>query len=54
MHETFDQGDCNKLRQLAHQMKGSGGSYGYQILTESAKKLEDEAKNRDASGTQQL
>ena len=40
-------GDYEGLRRLAHQMKGAGGSYGYQVLTEAAKKLEDAAKTRD-------
>ncbi len=49
MQETFDKRDYDNLRRFAHQIKGAGGSYGYQILTETAKKLEDAAKNRDAS-----
>jgi PAS domain S-box-containing protein len=35
------------LQRLAHQMKGSGGNYGYPMLTEAAKDLEDAAKAKD-------
>ena len=32
--------DFNSLRTLAHRLKGSGGGYGYAILTEKAARLE--------------
>jgi HPt (histidine-containing phosphotransfer) domain-containing protein len=32
------------LHRLAHRMKGSGGNYGYPMLTDAAKDLEDAAK----------
>jgi PAS domain S-box-containing protein len=35
------------LQRLAHMMKGSGGNYGYPMLTEAAKDLEDAAKAQD-------
>lgn len=47
MHKVFDVGDYDGLRRLAHQMKGTGGSYGYPMLTEAAKVLEEAAKARD-------
>jgi HPt (histidine-containing phosphotransfer) domain-containing protein len=37
------------LRRAAHQMKGSGGSYGYAMLTDAAKALEDAAKSGNAA-----
>ncbi|MCP4255143.1 MAG: Hpt domain-containing protein, partial [Candidatus Scalindua sp.] len=40
--------DYDGLRRLAHQMKGAGGSYGYQVLTEAAKVLEEKAKAKDS------
>lgn len=39
--------DYDGLRSLAHQMKGAGGSYGYPMLTEAAKVLENAAKAGD-------
>jgi HPt (histidine-containing phosphotransfer) domain-containing protein len=38
------------LRAAAHQLKGSGGGYGYPILTELAAKLEAQAKARAYEG----
>ena len=35
------------LQRLAHRLKGSGGNYGYPMLTEAAGKLEEAAKARD-------
>jgi CheY-like chemotaxis protein len=36
------------LHRLAHKMKGSGGNYGYPMLTDAAKNLEDAAKTQDS------
>jgi PAS domain S-box-containing protein len=36
------------LQRMAHKMKGSGGNYGYPMLTDAAKDLEDAAKALDA------
>ncbi len=43
MRTAFENSDYDKLRRLAHQMKGAGGSYGYNIMTEVSKELEDAA-----------
>jgi len=48
MREALESGDHNGLRRLAHQMKGAGGSYGYPMLTEAAKTIEEAAKAKDA------
>ncbi len=48
-------GDYESLRRLAHQMKGAGGSYGYPMLTEAAKELEEAAIASDVeAGTTAL
>ena len=47
MHKMLDGCDYDSLRSLAHQMKGAGGSYGYPILTETAKILEEAAEAKD-------
>jgi hypothetical protein len=36
------------LRDLAHQQKGAGGSYGYDAWTDAARALEEKAKVADA------
>jgi len=40
--ECFDL-DC--VRRLAHQLKGAAAGYGYPIVTESARALEDQLRN---------
>lgn len=37
----------DELQRLAHQLKGAGGGYGYPLLTDTAKSLEDAAKKQD-------
>jgi len=55
MHKVLDGCDYDGLRSLAHQMKGAGGSYGYPILTETAKILEEAAQAKDVeAGTTAL
>ena len=44
MEEALRQADFDSLRNAAHQLKGSGGGYGYPILTERAAELELVAK----------
>ncbi|MCH7808918.1 MAG: Hpt domain-containing protein [Planctomycetes bacterium] len=40
MHDAIEKSDFEALRGAAHQLKGSGGGYGYPILTELAAELE--------------
>ena len=44
MEDALRLSDFDALRTTAHQLKGSGGGYGYPILTEHAAKLENLAK----------
>ncbi len=53
MHAALADGKFADLQRLAHKMKGAGGNYGYPILTEAAKKLEDAAKAQDAQSAAQ-
>ncbi|MFQ5485384.1 MAG: response regulator, partial [Desulfobacterales bacterium] len=55
MRKVLESRDLEGLRRLAHQMKGAGGSYGYPMLTETAKTLEEAAKARNVeAGTMAL
>ncbi len=55
MRKVLMDGDYDGLCRLAHQMKGAGGSYGYQMLTDAAKVLEAAAKAEDTkAGTTAL
>lgn len=44
MDQALNSSDFEDLRIAAHQLKGSGGGYGYPILTERAAELERHAK----------
>ncbi len=44
MEEALNTADYNALRVAAHQLKGSGGGYGYPLLTERAAELEQHAR----------
>jgi len=44
LEEAVSAADFDALRIAAHQLKGSGGGYGYPALSDQAAKLEHEAK----------
>lgn len=46
MEDAIRAADFDALRNAAHQLKGSGGGYGYPILTERAARLEKHARNQ--------
>src|SRR3990172_9340456 len=45
MEDAIRAADFDALRVAAHQLKGTGGGYGYPVLTERAAQLERHAKN---------
>ena len=47
MEDAMRAADFEALRQAAHQLKGSGGGYGYPLLTERAADLERLAKSQE-------
>ncbi len=50
MREAIANNHHQELQRLAHQLKGSGGGYGYPQLTDPAKCLEEAAKAEDVEG----
>ncbi len=40
MQQSLDNSDFDTLRTIAHQLRGSGGGYGYPLITERAHELE--------------
>jgi HPt (histidine-containing phosphotransfer) domain-containing protein len=46
MNTALSNADFEALRVAAHQLKGSGGGYGYPVLTERAGELEEFAKQQ--------
>ncbi len=47
LQQAFDERDWQRLRENAHILKGSGGSFGFPELTELGRALEQAASNRD-------
>lgn len=45
MRQALEAADFEALRKAAHQLKGSGGGYGYPVLTAKAADLEKQAKS---------
>jgi HPt (histidine-containing phosphotransfer) domain-containing protein len=52
MDEALSQGDFETIRLLGHSMKGAGGSYGFDAVTDIGKSLEDAAKDNNAKEIQ--
>jgi HPt (histidine-containing phosphotransfer) domain-containing protein len=52
MGEAVTQGDFETIQVLGHSMKGAGGSYGFDAITDIGKSLEQAAKDKDAEGIQ--
>jgi PAS domain S-box-containing protein len=50
MRDACAHNDLPRVVELAHQLKGSGGSYGYPSLTAASAELEEAAKAGDAEG----
>jgi HPt (histidine-containing phosphotransfer) domain-containing protein len=50
--EAVTQGDFETIRTLGHSMKGAGGSYGFDAITDIGGSLEQAAKDKDAEGIQ--
>ena len=49
LKSAFEAGDTEQVMRLAHQLKGSGGGYGFPLLTEVAGELEQKAKSAPTS-----
>ena len=47
MLAALDRGDFETVRILGHSMKGAGGGYGFNAVTEIGAALEQAAKNQD-------
>ncbi len=46
MEKAIGDGDFEALRVAAHQLKGTGGGYGYPVITEQAAELEKRAEQQ--------
>ena len=52
MWRSLADGQFDTLKSLAYQLKGVGGDYGYQILTEVAASLEQRARHQELQACQ--
>lgn len=50
INEAIEAGDFEKARIIGHSMKGSGGGYGFDAITEIGGKIEAAAQKGDANG----
>lgn len=48
LHEAFAATDWTRCQTLAHRLKGAGGSYGYPVLSDVARLLEERFKAASA------
>ncbi len=47
MMEALKNGDYEVIRNIGHSTKGSGGGYGFYVITDIGKSIEDGAKEKD-------
>ncbi len=50
IQDALQQGDYETIRTLGHSMKGSGGGYGFDAISDIGSVLEQEAENRNIDG----
>jgi HPt (histidine-containing phosphotransfer) domain-containing protein len=48
MRAALSTGEFDAIRVLGHSMKGSGGGYGFNAITDIGRKIEDAAKAHDS------
>ena len=53
MRACLRTGDFEKIRTIGHSMKGSGGGYGFDAITDLGDQIENAALVSDASGIDQ-
>ena len=46
--DALDKNDYETIRILGHNMKGAGGGYGFEFITDVGGSIEQAAKNKDA------
>jgi HPt (histidine-containing phosphotransfer) domain-containing protein len=52
--EALEKGDYNTVLVLGHNMKGAGGSYGFDFITELGRELEQSAKEQNSDNVGRL
>ena len=49
--DALDRGDFGTVESLGHGMRGAGGSYGFQVITDISAALEKAAENADTDAS---
>ncbi len=52
--QLLDKGDYDAIRVIGHTMKGVGGGYGFDAITDMGRALEEAAKQQDAAAIRQV
>lgn len=53
LRAAFAAGDFSAIREIGHQIKGTGGGFGFMALTDLGRDLEAAAKLEDAQGVEE-
>lgn len=48
MLEALEQGDYETIQVMSHRIKGAGGSYGFDAITDIGRSIEQAAKSRES------
>ncbi len=48
--KALEQGDFESIRKLAHTMKGVGGGYGFDAITDISREIQQAAEDQNAEG----
>ena len=54
LREKLEVGDFQTIQEVGHDMRGSGGSYGFDAVTQIGQSLEEAAKDKDSQRVQKL
>lgn len=54
LKESLANHNYDKIQQIGHQLKGAGGSYGFDYITEIGEKIEDLANESNTKEIKQL
>ena len=53
LRDALEQGEFEAVKNIGHTLKGTGGGYGFQVISEVGKELEKAATERNAVSIRQ-
>ena len=54
LKELLAEGDFERIKELGHALKGTGGGYGFHVITELGAEIEKSAQEEDEAQTKEL